>query len=98
MYKFAIARWKAMLTNCWTHPTAYFREEGGRRFPIGVEHPTSLPLDSAEANRLRGQHLALKILMGSNHFGPLHQILTPTHPGDRRRRRVLDVYSTPGIW
>ncbi|KAG8932232.1 hypothetical protein FRC03_002856 [Tulasnella sp. 419] len=77
---------------------AYFREEGGRRFPVGADHPTSLPVDADESNRLRSQHLALKILLGSNHFGPMHQIITPSSPTDRRRRRVLDVYSTPGVW
>lgn len=79
--------------------TAYFREEGGRRFPAGSDHPVSLPMDTAEANRLNGQHMALKILLnGKNYFGPLDQILRPSQPGDRRRRRVLDVYSTPGVW
>jgi len=61
------------------------------------DHPTSLPLDYAEANRLRGQHIALKILLGSNTFGPLHAILAPSAP-QGRRRQVLDVHSTPGIW
>ncbi|KAG9028470.1 hypothetical protein FRB95_006412 [Tulasnella sp. JGI-2019a] len=77
---------------------AYFREEGGRRFPVGSDHPTSMPLDHAEADRLRGQHMALKILLGRNYFGPLRTILMPSQSGDRRRRKVLDVYSTPGIW
>ena len=55
-------------------------------------------MDSAEATRLTGQHMALKILLGENFFGPLDQLLRPASPSDRRRKKVLDVYSTPGIW
>ncbi|KAG8882323.1 Ubiquitin-conjugating enzyme E2 2 [Tulasnella sp. 332] len=80
------------------YTVAYFREEGGRRFPVGSDHPTSMPLDHAEADRLRGQHMALRIMLGRNYFGPLRNILMPSQAGDRRRRKVLDVYSTPGIW
>ncbi|KAG9017514.1 Ubiquitin-conjugating enzyme E2 2 [Tulasnella sp. 427] len=76
---------------------AYFREEGGRRFPAGSDHPVTLPMDTSEKNRLNDLHLILKTLLGGrNWFGPLDRILIPSNPSDRRRRRVLDVYSTPG--
>ncbi|KAG8908303.1 hypothetical protein FRB99_007837 [Tulasnella sp. 403] len=77
---------------------AYFREEAGRKFPAGSDHPTTLPMDTAEGNRLRGLHMALKILLGKNHFGPLDDILKPSRVEPHRRRKVLDVYSTPGVW
>lgn len=78
---------------------AYFREEGGRRFPAGSDHPVTLPMDTSEKNRLNDLHLTLKTLLGGrNWFGPLDRVLMPSNPSDRRRRRVLDVYSTPGIW
>lgn len=56
-------------------------------------------MDTSEKNRLNDLHLTLKTLLGGrNWFGPLDRVLMPSNPSDRRRRRVLDVYSTPGIW
>ncbi|KAF8750863.1 S-adenosyl-L-methionine-dependent methyltransferase [Rhizoctonia solani] len=55
-------------------------------------------LNSLEVNkaaRLEIQHHYMKLMIGSNYFGPVLEILQP-HP--TRRKRVLDVFTADGTW
>ncbi|CAE6352725.1 unnamed protein product [Rhizoctonia solani] len=74
---------------------SYFREVYGRAYPADTNIPAFVPLDNGEAARLEIQHHYMKLVIGSNYFGPLREILQP-HP--ERRKRVLDVFTADGTW
>ncbi|ELU40902.1 hypothetical protein AG1IA_05067 [Rhizoctonia solani AG-1 IA] len=75
--------------------TGYFREVYGRAYPADRNIPAFVPLDNGEAARLEIQHHYMKLMIGSNYFGPVLEILQP-HP--TRRKRVLDVFTADGTW
>ncbi|KAB5591290.1 hypothetical protein CTheo_5249 [Ceratobasidium theobromae] len=75
--------------------SSYFREIYGRMYPADTNIPPFVPLDNGEAARLELQHYYLKLMIGSNYFGPVNSILQP-HP--LRRKRVLDVFTADGTW
>ncbi|KDN37332.1 hypothetical protein RSAG8_10220, partial [Rhizoctonia solani AG-8 WAC10335] len=74
---------------------SYFREVYGRAYPADRNIPAFVPLDNGEAARLEMQHHYMKLLIGSNYFGPVGEILQP-HP--TRKKRVLDLFTTDGTW
>ncbi|CAE6443329.1 unnamed protein product [Rhizoctonia solani] len=74
---------------------SYFREVYGRAYPADRNIPAFVPLDNGEAARLEIQHHYMKLMIGSNYFGPVLEILQP-HP--TRRKRVLDVFTADGTW
>ncbi|KAJ1304957.1 hypothetical protein OPQ81_006089 [Rhizoctonia solani] len=74
---------------------SYFREVYGRAYPADRNIPAFVPLDNGEAARLEIQHHYLKLMIGSNYFGPVREILQP-HP--TRRKRVLDLFTADGTW
>ncbi|CAE6521472.1 unnamed protein product [Rhizoctonia solani] len=74
----------------------YFQEIYGRRFPIDENVPLLFPTDDAEVRRLKLQHLSLKLVFGSNYFGPMREVLTEDPSG--RRKRVLDLFTADGTW
>ncbi|CAE6422859.1 hypothetical protein BN14_00932 [Rhizoctonia solani AG-1 IB] len=74
----------------------YFQEIYGRMFPIDENVPPLFPTDDAEVRRLRLQHLSLKLVVGSNYFGPMRSALTES--ADGRRKRVLDLFTADGTW
>ncbi|CAE6433759.1 unnamed protein product [Rhizoctonia solani] len=74
---------------------SYFREVYGRAYPADRNIPAFVPLDNGEAARLEIQHHYMKLMTGSNYFGPVREILQP-HP--TRRKRVLDVFTADGTW
>ncbi|KAG9085984.1 hypothetical protein FS749_003986, partial [Ceratobasidium sp. UAMH 11750] len=59
----------------------YFDEVHGRMFPSDVNVAINLPTDSAEIERCINHHKVIKMLLGSNYWGPVQQVLTPT-PGE----------------
>ncbi|CAE6462562.1 unnamed protein product [Rhizoctonia solani] len=73
----------------------YFREVYGRAYPADKNIPAFVPLDNGEAARLEIQHHYTKLMVGSNYFGPVREILQP-HP--TRRKRVLDLLTGDGTW
>ncbi|CAE6395981.1 unnamed protein product [Rhizoctonia solani] len=74
----------------------YFQEICGRRFPVDENVPLLFPTDDAEVRRLKLQHLSLKLVLGSNYFGPMRDVLAEDPSG--RRRRVLDLFTADGTW
>ncbi|KAJ1311428.1 hypothetical protein OPQ81_009917 [Rhizoctonia solani] len=74
----------------------YFQEIYGRMFPIDENVPFLFPTDDAELRRLKLQHLSLKLVIGSNYFGPVRNVLTENTSG--RRKRVLDLFTADGTW
>ncbi|CUA70604.1 hypothetical protein RSOLAG22IIIB_09028 [Rhizoctonia solani] len=74
---------------------SYFREVYGRAYPADRNIPAFVPLDNGEAARLEIQHHYLKLLIGSNYFGPVREILQ-SHPS--RKKRVLDLFTADGTW
>ncbi|QRW21841.1 methyltransferase domain protein [Rhizoctonia solani] len=78
-----------------TQVNSYFREVYGRAYPADRNIPAFVPLDNGEAARLEIQHHYMKLMIGSNYFGPVLEILQP-HP--TRRKRVLDVFTADGTW
>ncbi|KAF8761531.1 S-adenosyl-L-methionine-dependent methyltransferase [Rhizoctonia solani] len=74
----------------------YFQEIYGRMFPIDENVPPLFPTDDAEVRRLKLQHLSLKLIIGSNYFGPVRNALAESPDG--RRKRVLDLFTADGTW
>ncbi|KAG8687558.1 hypothetical protein FRC09_013424 [Ceratobasidium sp. 395] len=74
----------------------YFQEAHGRLFPADGNVAISLPTDSAEVHRCAEQHRALKLLLESNYWGPVDEMLAPA-PGSERKK-VLDVMTAEGTW
>ncbi|CAE6400049.1 unnamed protein product [Rhizoctonia solani] len=74
---------------------SYFREVYGRAYPADRNIPAFVPLDNGEAARLEIQHHYWKLLIGSNYFGPVREILQ-AHP--TRKKRVLDLFTADGTW
>ncbi|KAG9126109.1 hypothetical protein FRC07_004845 [Ceratobasidium sp. 392] len=74
----------------------YFREAHGRMFPSDNNVAISLPTDSAEVQRCANQHRALKLLLNSNYWGPVDEVLTPTQRLERKK--VLDMMTAEGTW
>jgi hypothetical protein len=74
----------------------YFEEVNGRMFPVDRNVPFILPADYRECQRLEAQHMALKLLLGANYFGPVKELLAETPNG--ARKRVLDLFTAEGTW
>ncbi|KAG8691868.1 hypothetical protein FRC11_007227 [Ceratobasidium sp. 423] len=74
----------------------YFQEIYGRMFPVDENVPLLFPTDDAEVRRLKLQHLSLKLVFGSNYFGPMQEMLAEDPSG--RRKRVLDLFTADGTW
>ncbi|KAG9086428.1 hypothetical protein FRC06_003091 [Ceratobasidium sp. 370] len=77
--------------------TEYFQEVNGRMFPSDVNVAINLPTDSAEIQRCINHHKVMKMLLRSNYWGPVQQVLAPT-PGERERKHVLDMVTAEGSW
>lgn len=62
-------------------------------FPLDDNIPVVLPIDEPEHERLSKQHRYLKLLLGSNYFGPFREVMDrlPTP-------RVLDIRTQEGSW
>ncbi|QRW03233.1 methyltransferase domain protein [Ceratobasidium sp. AG-Ba] len=65
-------------------------------YPTDPELPIFFPQDELESHRLDHQHLALRMCLGHNYFGPLTQHLR--HDPQGVRKRVLDVGTGQGSW
>ncbi|CAE6521465.1 unnamed protein product [Rhizoctonia solani] len=74
----------------------YFQEVNGRMFPVDRNVPFILPTDYGECQRLELQHMALKLLLGANYFGPVPEVLA--EDSNRTRKRVLDLFTADGTW
>ncbi|CAE6446319.1 unnamed protein product, partial [Rhizoctonia solani] len=74
----------------------YFQEVYGRMFPVDENVPFLFPTDDAELRRLKLQHISLKLVFGSNYFGPTRSVLLEVPSG--RRKRVLDLFTADGTW
>ncbi|CAE6470587.1 unnamed protein product [Rhizoctonia solani] len=74
----------------------YFQEFYGRMFPVDENVPFLFPTDDAELRRLKLQHLSLKLVFGSNYFGPVRNVLSEVL--SERRKRVLDLFTADGTW
>ncbi|QRV80651.1 methyltransferase domain protein [Ceratobasidium sp. AG-Ba] len=75
----------------------YFQEIQGRMFPADDNVAISLPQDSAEVQRSRNHHIIFKMILRSNYWGPVEQVLAPI-PGERERKKVLDMVTAEGSW
>ncbi|KAG8691869.1 hypothetical protein FRC11_007228 [Ceratobasidium sp. 423] len=73
----------------------YFQEVNGRMFPIDRNVPFILPTDHGECQRLE-LHMALKLLLRANYFGPVLETLA--EDSNRSRKRVLDLFTADGTW
>ncbi|CAE6425048.1 unnamed protein product [Rhizoctonia solani] len=76
--------------------TEYFQVVDGRIFPADRNVPFILPADYRECQRLEVQHMALKLLLGANYFGPVKEVLAEAP--NRSRKRVLDLFTAEGTW
>ncbi|KAL0573166.1 hypothetical protein V5O48_008800 [Marasmius crinis-equi] len=73
----------------------YFVERDDRIFS---SHPTAsypFPSDPPEHQRLDEQHEILKLLLGGNYVGPIHNVLTPD---PERRLIAVDIGTGQGQW
>lgn len=71
----------------------FYQERYGRVFPMDENIPVVLPIDEPEHERLQKQHQYLKLLRGSNYFGPVKELMDRTpHP------KVLDIRTQQGTW
>ncbi|KAF8600166.1 S-adenosyl-L-methionine-dependent methyltransferase [Ceratobasidium sp. AG-I] len=71
----------------------FYQERFGRVFPLDDNIPVVMPIDEPEHERLSKQHRYLKLLVGSNYFGPFREVMQRTpHP------RVLDIRTQEGSW
>lgn len=79
-----------------THYIAYFRDVGGRLYPVDPDIPVFMPQDEQETRRLDHEHNALKLVIGRNYVGPVdfHLRNEPRFP----RKRVLDIGTQQGTW
>jgi len=71
----------------------FYQERFGRVFPLDDNIPVVLPIDEPEHERLSKQHRYLKLLVGSNHFGPFREVMER-----HTRPRVLDIRTQEGSW
>ncbi|QRW06887.1 methyltransferase domain protein [Ceratobasidium sp. AG-Ba] len=69
----------------------------GRMFPADANVAISLPQDSAELQRCLNHHRVFKMVLRSNYWGPVEQVLAPI-PGQLERKRVLDMVTAEGSW
>ncbi|KAG8744030.1 hypothetical protein FRC10_010919 [Ceratobasidium sp. 414] len=74
----------------------FFQEAHGRMFPADNNVAISLPTDSVEVQRCAQQHRALKLLLESNYWGPVDEVLAPTQ--GLQRKKVLDMMTAEGTW
>ncbi|KAH7338164.1 S-adenosyl-L-methionine-dependent methyltransferase, partial [Rhizoctonia solani] len=74
----------------------YFQQLNGRMFPKDENMPIAIPTDTTELKRLMLQHIQLKIFLGGNYVGPVHEILSPGVDG--REKKVLDLITAEGSW
>ncbi|KAG8746022.1 hypothetical protein FRC10_006361 [Ceratobasidium sp. 414] len=79
------------------HSKYYFHEVKGRMFPSDANVAINLPTDSTEIQRCIDHHKVIKMLLGSNYWGPVQQVLAPT-PGEGERKQVLDMVTAEGSW
>ncbi|KAG8712032.1 hypothetical protein FRC08_015120 [Ceratobasidium sp. 394] len=75
----------------------YFQEIHGRMFPSDGGVAINLPQDSAEIQRCLDHHKVFKMVLRSNYWGPVEQVLAPT-PGETERKKVLDMVTAEGSW
>ncbi|KAG8719267.1 hypothetical protein FRC09_011393 [Ceratobasidium sp. 395] len=75
----------------------FLTEVNGRLFPSDVNVAISLPQDSAEIQRCVDHHRVFKMILGSNYWGPVEQVLAP-NPETAQRKRVLDMVTAEGSW
>ncbi|KAG9099988.1 hypothetical protein FS749_016557 [Ceratobasidium sp. UAMH 11750] len=75
----------------------FFQEAHGRKFPADASVAICILTDSIEIQRCVEQHRALKAFFGSNYWGPVDQVLATT-PGQKERKKVLDVVTADGSW
>ncbi|KAG8717024.1 hypothetical protein FRC09_014865 [Ceratobasidium sp. 395] len=75
----------------------FLTEVNGRLFPSDVNVAISLPQDSAEIQRCVDHHRVFELILGSNYWGPVEQVLAPTS-GTAQRKRVLDMVTAEGSW
>jgi len=74
---------------------SYFQERNGHLFHSHGSSPYPLPVDTSEQQRQHGQHVLLRLLLGSNYLGSVHRVL---RPGAQRQRRVCDLGTGTGEW
>lgn len=71
----------------------FVEERYGRVFPTDHNIPVVMPIDEPEHDRLQKTHQFLKLLVGSNYWGPVREIMQRTpHP------KVLDIRTESGVW
>ncbi|KAG8721386.1 hypothetical protein FRC08_013547 [Ceratobasidium sp. 394] len=75
----------------------YFQQLNGRMFPADENMPIALPTDVGEVKRLMLQHIQLKIFLGANFYGPVHEVLTSS-TNKQWQKRVLDLITAEGSW
>ncbi|KAG9080823.1 hypothetical protein FRC06_006121 [Ceratobasidium sp. 370] len=75
----------------------YFQNIDGRMFPSDSGVPISLPQDSVEIQRCLDHHRLFKMILRSNYWGPVEQVLAPTL-GETERKKVLDMITAEGSW
>ncbi|KAF8609774.1 hypothetical protein BDV93DRAFT_518528 [Ceratobasidium sp. AG-I] len=73
----------------------YFQQIHGRTFPLAQSAPLAFPTDDVEVQRLDVVHIAMKLVLNGNYYGPVKDVLSET--GDRRKR-ALDLPTTEGNW
>jgi hypothetical protein len=73
----------------------YFQEIHGRTFPLAQHSPLIFPADQLEVQRLDLQHMATKIILNGNYYGPVKEVLLET---SERRKQVLDLFTAEGNW
>ncbi|KAG8729433.1 hypothetical protein FRC10_003912 [Ceratobasidium sp. 414] len=75
----------------------FLQEINGRMFPSDINVPINLPQDSIEIQRCANHHRVFKMILQSNYWGPVEQVLAPT-PGQVERKKVLDMVTAEGSW
>ncbi|KAG9099987.1 hypothetical protein FS749_016556 [Ceratobasidium sp. UAMH 11750] len=75
----------------------YFQEAHGRKFPADANVAISLPTDSVEIQRCGEQYRVIKAFLGPLFWRPIDQFLATT-PGQKERKKVLDMMTTDGSW
>ncbi|KAF9258255.1 S-adenosyl-L-methionine-dependent methyltransferase [Marasmius fiardii PR-910] len=72
-----------------------FIERHGRIYHSNPTAPYPLPSDPPENQRVDEQHEILKVIVGGNYVGPIHDVLTPDPD---RRKVVVDIGAGMGQW
>ncbi|KAG9127705.1 hypothetical protein FRC07_010628 [Ceratobasidium sp. 392] len=53
--------------------------------------------ETLASTQVHDHHRVMKMLLGSNYWGPVQQVLAPT-PGEIERKKVLDIITVEGSW